>query len=98
MRLSATGVVTGFAALCAVALEPNRFSHLYLDGMYDSLKRLIDLPINYKYIVPLFCFGLLKVADVPDLLLMTENVEIEWRNQGPVKPVKAARRNAVSRS
>ncbi len=87
VRVSAVGPVTGFAALCAAALEPNRVSHLYLDGMYDSLKRLIDWPMSYDSVTPLFCFGLLKVADVPQLMAMTEGLSITWRNRGPVQPI-----------
>ena len=87
VRLGAVGPVTAFAGLCAAALEPGRLSHLYLDGMYSSLKRLLDLPVLYDSAVPLFCFGLLREADVPELLAMTEAVPVEWLNHGPVKPV-----------
>ena len=87
VRLSAVGPVTAFAALCAAALAPERLSHLYLDGMYNSLKRLIDLPVSYDSAVPLFCFGLLREVDVPELLAMTEGLQIDWLNHGPVQPV-----------
>jgi hypothetical protein len=52
--------------------------------MYDSLKRLIDLPVGYNDCVQLFCFGLLKVVDVPVLIRMTEGLDIDWKDQGPV--------------
>ena len=87
VRLSATGPVTAFAGLCAAALQPGRFSHLHLDGLYHSLKQLIDLPVSYDHAVPLFCFGLLRVVDAPELLAMTDGLSIDWRNQGPVQPV-----------
>ena len=87
IRVSAIGPVVSFAALCAAALEPGRFSHLYLNGMADSLKRLIDLAVPYDSAAPLFCFGLLKEVDVPELLAMTEGLSIDWEGRGPVHPV-----------
>jgi hypothetical protein len=87
ISVSANGMLTSFAVLCAAALEPKRFSHLYLNGALDSLKRLIDQPVAYHDAVPLFCFGLLQVVDVPDLLAMTEGLAIEIVGRGPIQPV-----------
>jgi len=66
-------------------LKPHLFFGLHLDGLYDSLKRLIDLPVSYDEATPLFCFGLLKTFDVPDLVTMTEDVPIQIVNRGPIK-------------
>jgi len=85
--LSATGPVVSFASLCAAALKPGLLNGLYLDGLYDSLKRLIELPIEYDSAVPLFCFGLLKEFDVPELMAMTEGLPIERPGHGPVQPI-----------
>ena len=90
VRLDARGPVVSFACLCAAALEPKRFASLRLDGMFDSLKRLIDLPVAYNDYVQLFCFGLLKTVDVPVLIGMTEGLAIEWMNQGPVYSAKVS--------
>ncbi len=87
VRLHAMGLVTSFACLCAAALRPDRLSHLYLDGLHDSLKRLIQLPVEYDSAVPLLCFGLLEELDVPQLLAMTENVPVERPGRGPIKPI-----------
>ncbi|MEM2029265.1 MAG: acetylxylan esterase [Candidatus Bathyarchaeia archaeon] len=90
VRLAAVGPITSFASLCAAALEPKILSHLYIDGLYDSLKRLIELPVNYDTAVPLFCFGLLKEIDILELMVMTEELPIERPGHGPVKPVIAS--------
>ena len=82
--LDATGPVVSFASLCAAAIEPGLFRSLYVNGLHDSLKRLIDLPVSYSDCVPLFCFGLLKTVDVPQLIDLTEGLAIEWLNRGPV--------------
>jgi hypothetical protein len=87
VRVSAKGTVISFAVLCAAALEPELFAHLHLDGMKDSLKRLIDVPVKYEDAVPLFCFGLLREIDVPELFALCEGLEIEWEGHGPVFPV-----------
>ncbi|MBT4137906.1 MAG: hypothetical protein HOE48_08325 [Candidatus Latescibacteria bacterium] len=87
IRVSANGLVTSFAVLCAAALEPKHFSHLQLNGTLDSLTRLIDFPVSYTDAVPLFCFGLLQVVDVPELLALTAGVEIEMVGRGPIQPV-----------
>ncbi len=84
LHLDATGPVVSFAALCAAALEPDRFKSIFVDGLNDSLRRLIDHPANYNDCVSLFCFGLLKIVDVPDLIDMLDSVPMEWRNRGPV--------------
>lgn len=82
--LHASGQVASFAALTAVALKPSLFSSLYVDGLVESLKRLIETPVAYMDAVPLFCFGLLKVTDVPQLIDLCGGLPIEWRNRGPV--------------
>jgi len=87
VRLEAHGPIVSFASLCATALNPGGVAHLQLEGLYDSLKRLIQLPVEYANAVPLFCFGLLREFDVPQLLAMAEGVQIERPGHGPVVPV-----------
>ena len=89
--LGATGPVVSFASLCAAALQPGLLTGLYLDGLYDSLKRLIELPIEYDSAVPLFCFGLLRQFDLPELLAMTEGLPTERPGHGPVQPIVGGR-------
>ncbi len=86
-RLAAFGTITSFASLCSAALRPDLLSHLYMEGLHNSLKRLIDLPIEYDSAVPLFCFGLLREFDVYDILRMTQGLPIEMPARGPVKPL-----------
>ena len=80
----ASGVCSSFATLCAAALDPTRFSSLHVNGLVDSLRRLIDTPYSYLDAVPLFCFGLLRVVDVPQLIDLCEGLPIAWLNRGPV--------------
>jgi len=85
IHLTAHGQIVSFGALCAAALEPELFAGLQLDGLRDSLKRLIDLPLTYEEAAPLYCFGLLKAFDIPDLIAMTGDLPIEDPNRGPIK-------------
>ncbi|MEM3659201.1 MAG: acetylxylan esterase [Thermoproteota archaeon] len=87
ISLNAIGALASFSSLCAAALEPKLLSHLSLNGLYDSLKRLIQLPVEYEDAPPLFCFGLLKELDIKELLLMTENLPVTCLYHGPLKPV-----------
>jgi dienelactone hydrolase len=85
--LSALGRVTSFGSLCAAALKPDSLDHLHLEGLPDSLKRLIDLPVEYEQALPLFCFGLLERFDIRDLMGMAEGLPIELPGRGPIQPV-----------
>jgi len=89
--LVSSGCVVSFASLCAAALQPTGLSGIRLGGMYDSLRRLVELPLDYLSAVPLFCFGLLEEFDVPQLLAMAEGIRIERDGHGPVTPVTQAR-------
>lgn len=58
----------------AKRIEPARFRTLTVSGHHTSLRRLIDFPERYENCQPLFCFGLLAIADVPELLALLEDV------------------------
>ena len=91
LAISASGQTTSFAALCAAAIQPEGISGLWLDGLPDSLRRLIEIPVDYQRAVPLFCFGLLREFDVPQILEMTSEIPIERPGHGPVKPLDVSR-------
>ena len=74
-------VVTQLAA----ALEPSRFVSLTTYAAFDSLDRLIDLPISYANHSELFCFGLLAEFDIPDLLRLSAPTELVDRARGPLR-------------
>ena len=74
VRLVTEGGRTCFAALLAAALEPARFESLTCYGNLSSLALLIDTHERYDVVGSLYCFGLLAVADVPELEALLENV------------------------
>lgn len=74
-HLAAVGVAESFAALVAAALEPQWFASLTVEGHLRSLTQLLNGPsADYERAHPLYCFGFLEVADVPDLQLLLEHV------------------------
>jgi hypothetical protein len=85
--LSALGMRTSFASLCAAALHPEYLSELHLEGVYPSLKHLIRMPLEYESAPGIFCFGLLEALDVRELFFMTEDIPISWAGHGEIKPV-----------
>lgn len=54
--------------------------------LMDSLDRLIDWPISYSSAAPLFCFGLLREFDLPDLIRLSAPVPLcDTGGRGPLR-------------
>ncbi len=68
LRLAAHGRMSGLASLTACALLPGRADRLELYGMDASLKELTANQIRFNDYAAMFCFGLLEIADVPELV------------------------------
>jgi dienelactone hydrolase len=89
LHLRAVGQVMPVVALLAAALEPAKVKTLTTASLMDSLGRLIDWPVSYASAAPLFCFGLLREFDLPDLVELCAPVPIHDSNRGPLRPAKA---------
>jgi dienelactone hydrolase len=70
----AHGVMSTTAGLIAAALEPNLFENLTVYRNISSLALLAEKPIDYDDAPSLFCFGLLEVTDIPQLVALLEGV------------------------
>ena len=66
-RIVASGRLASFAVLVTAALQPGLASDLALYGLESSLKEFIEKQVNYNKAAPVFCFGFLDIADIPDL-------------------------------
>ena len=88
LDLKAHGVMTTTAALVAAALEPQRFASLTVQGHINSLALLAEKPIHYNDAPSLFCFGLLEVTDIPQLIELLEGVSYHRPGTGlpPLEP------------
>lgn len=76
LHLIAAGYTMSTAALIAAALHPDRFTRVSLFNILGTLKSLFDWAEKYEQRQSLFCFGLLEVCDLPDLLPLLEGVEL----------------------
>ena len=84
VRLTATGDAMPVAALIATALRPERVSFYRADRLMVSLHHLVDWPVAYAQMAPLFCFGLLAEFDLPDLVRLAAPVPIQDLMRGPI--------------
>lgn len=76
LQLTAAGYVMSTAALLAAALCPERFRGLALSNILGTLKSLFDWAEKYEQRQSLFCFGLLEVCDLPDLVPLLEDLPL----------------------
>lgn len=86
LDILAHGMAPSLAALCAAALRPDGIGSMKLDVFLpDTLRRLIQLQVDYVQNPLLFCFGLLEQFDISDLLLLSNPVRIEMDCRGPMR-------------
>ena len=86
IRLFGEGLHASFACLLAAALEPALFESLTVNGNIASLVHVIEAAERYETHQPLFCFGLLEVADVPQLTALLDGLLYEQPSRA-VPPV-----------
>ena len=76
------GIMSTTASLLAAALEPDLFNNLTVYGNISSLALLAEKPVNYDDAPSLFCFGLLEVTDIPQLVGLLEGVRFHQPRRG----------------
>jgi hypothetical protein len=79
VHLVAVGPRTSVAALVAGALEARAIRELELHGVRASLKEIIAENRTVDQMPELFCFGLLEVADVPQLVALVAPRPVQLR-------------------
>ena len=82
--LETRGPVTFLAGLIAAALEPGRFDILIGDEDLGSLGTLVERGLPFEAAPSLCCFGLLELADVPELLALLEGVVVRHLTRGSI--------------
>ena len=84
----AVGRMAGLAALTSAALYPGCCESVRVVGLEPSLKELANVPVTYDEAPSLFCFGLLEVADVADLIALAAPCRVEMVEPatGPAAP------------
>jgi hypothetical protein len=87
IELVGEGQIAAVVALLAAALEPELFGKVTAYGTVASLVHLIEGAERYESYQSLFCFGLLEVADLPQIAALLEGVVYEQ----PSRAVPAVR-------
>lgn len=77
LQLLACGRVSGLAALTWSALNPGGVEAVQLKGMERSLKDMLAKKVSFNDEPSVFCFGLLQVADVADLIDLALPTKVE---------------------
>lgn len=80
--INAHGIMSTTAALIAAALEPDLFENLTVHRNLSSLTLLAEKSISYNDAPSLFCFGLLEVTDIPQLIELLEGVRFHQPSRG----------------
>ncbi len=76
------GLRTYVASLLAVAIEPSLFRRLTVSSPISSLSELIEIPCRHSDDFPLFCMGLLEVADIKEMKMLLGDVELVQPQRG----------------
>ncbi|MCZ2340708.1 MAG: hypothetical protein LC104_02795 [Bacteroidales bacterium] len=80
VSLATIGPRTGLVGMAAAAAVPEAFAGLDLTDPLGSLKQVIEEDRPYAQTPEVFGFGLLEVADVPQLLTLTANKRVTVRS------------------
>ncbi|HID22204.1 MAG TPA: hypothetical protein EYP14_07360 [Planctomycetaceae bacterium] len=67
VQVEARGPRACTIALVAAAMEPKHIGGLTLQGSFASLKELIERDVSASTMPEMFCFGLLKAADIKQM-------------------------------
>jgi len=72
VSLHSVGWNASIVALSVGGLYGDKVERIYIREGLDSLKTLIEKHLDYETYPALFCFGLLKEFDVPELISLCE--------------------------
>jgi dienelactone hydrolase len=74
VHVVASGKMSKLAAIIAAALEPGLFADLSTDNQINPLRLVIEKSIPYKNAPSLFCFGLLEMVNMSQLIALMDGV------------------------
>jgi hypothetical protein len=80
--LESTGFRCQTVALAAAALNPGLFSEIVIRNGVQSLKHLLDEPIEYQAAPDLFCLDFYKRFDLDSLAAMAAPTKVTRIEQG----------------
>lgn len=83
VRLETNGIRSQVIAAVAAALSPSLFSEVVVRGGVDSLRHLLDTPVEYAAAPDLFCLGLYPRFDFQTLEPMAQGVRFIRHTASP---------------
>ena len=80
ISLQSQGWNSGIVVLAASGLSPGRVKRINATEALVDLKVLINQHLDYENYPALFCFGLLEEFNVPELMALSSQVEIQYEH------------------
>ena len=80
ISLQSQGWNSGIVVLAASGLSPGRVKRINATEALVDLKVLINQHLDYENHPALFCFGLLEEFNVPELMALSSQVEIQYEH------------------
>ena len=80
ISLQSQGWNSGIVVLAASGLSPRRVKRINATEALVDLKVLINQHLDYENYPALFCFGLLEEFNVPELMALSSQVEIQYEH------------------
>ena len=80
ISLQSQGWNSGIVVLAASGLSPGRVQRINATEALVDLKVLINQHLDYENYPALFCFGLLEEFNVPELMALSSQVEIQYEH------------------
>ena len=80
ISLQSQGWNSGIVVLAASGLSPGRVKRIHATEALVDLKVLINQHLDYENYPALFCFGLLEEFNVPELMALSSQVEIQYEH------------------
>ena len=80
ISLQSQGWNSGIVVLATSGLSPGRIKKINAAGALLDLKVLINQHLDYENYPALFCFGLLEEFNVPELMALSSQVEIQYEH------------------
>ena len=80
ISLQSQGWNSGIVVLAASGLSPGRVKRINATEALVDLKVLINQHLDYENYPALFCFGLLEEFNIPELMALSSQVEIQYEH------------------
>jgi hypothetical protein len=82
VHVVASGRMSKLAAIIAASLEPGLFAELSTRGQINPVRLVIEKSISYRKAPSVFCFGLLEVVNMSQLIALMDGITFIEADRG----------------